>query len=549
MKHPRFRSHSRLAVRLGVLGALLLFVVSAAFAFPQYTHGILPASSFRLGLDLKGGTHLVYEADMQSIPESDRTAALTGVKDVIERRVNAFGVAEPVVQTTTEGGHYRVIIELAGVLDVAQAVQLIGETPILEFKELNPNPPTTPNESEQSVIDAANAETKKHVAEALGKAQAGSSFNDLASAYNAKVEDKTVAATDASYAEAIKSGSSSSAGALLGSSFEFPDAYALLSFTSKDDTANTVTFHQLSFRKVGFQDLKSYADAIWLNTDLSGKDLKSAQVAFDPKTNEPLVSIAFNGDGAKKFGEITGRNIQQRVAIFLDGQIISAPTVREKIDSGEAQISGSFTLDDAKQLAQRLNAGALPVPLNILSQQTVGPTLGQTSLTQSLMAGLIGLILVALFMILFYRLPGVLAVAALLVYLSINLMLWKLLDVTITLAGIAGFILSLGIALDANVLIFARMKEELLSGRDLATAVEEGVRRAWTSIRDGNMTTLIATAILFSFSTSFIKGFALTLAIGVLTSMFSAIVITRTFLRFVIGWRFIKAGWLFGVKK
>jgi len=246
--------------------------------------------------------------------------------------------------------------------------------------------------------------------------------------------------------------------------------------------------------------------------------------------------------------ELSAFHESRRLAIFLDGEIITAPTVQESITGGQATISGSFTIPEARLLAQRLNAGALPVAINLLSQQTVGPTLGQVSLNQSLVAGLIGFAFVALFMVVYYRLPGLLAVKALIIYVAINLMLWKFLGVTITLAGIAGFILSMGIAVDANVLIFARLKEELNSGRDLLSAIDEAARRAWTSIRDGNMTTLIATAILFSFSTSFIKGFALTLAIGVLLSMFSAVVLTRLFLKFVAGWKWVKPGWLFGVK-
>lgn len=534
---------------MSVIGAALLFIISASIAFPQFSLGLLPASAFRLGLDLQGGTHLVYEADMGAIADADKEEALSGVKDVIERRVNAFGVAEPVVQTTIEDGHYRVIIELAGVLDVSDAIALIGETPILEFKEQNPNPLTEPDETQQSIIDAGNATTKQKLEEALTKAKAGETFDSLATEYGAFVDDRTVPLTDTQYAAPIDDATTLKEGSLLMSWYELDNAYVLLSITSQDDTAQTITFHQLVFRKVTFQDLTSYQESFWLNTQLSGKDLKNSQVAFDQKTNQPYILLSFNDQGSKLFEDITGRNVGQPVAIFLDGQVISAPRVNEKIIGGQAQISGSFTLPEAKLLAQRLNAGALPVPLELLSQQTVGPTLGQASLDQSLFAGLIGLALVALFMLLYYRLPGLLSVLALLVYVAFNLMLWKALDVTITLAGIAGFILSMGIAVDANVLIFARLKEELGSGRDLPTAIEEAIRRAWTSIRDGNMTTLIATAILFSFSTSFIKGFALTLAIGVLTSMFSAIVITRAFLRLVAGWRFIKTGWLFGVKK
>jgi len=236
------------------------------------------------------------------------------------------------------------------------------------------------------------------------------------------------------------------------------------------------------------------------------------------------------------------------LAIFLDGQPISIPRVNEPILSGQAVISGSFTLQDAKLLAQRLNAGALPVPIELISQTTVGATLGNDSVQKSLVAGFWGLILVAIFMILYYRLPGLLAVKALLIYTVIILALFKLIPVTLTLAGIAGFILSIGMAVDANVLIFERLKEELRAGRDLTTAVEQGFRRAWSSIRDSNISSLITCAILFWFGSSIIKGFALTLAIGTLVSMFSAITITRQVLRLIAKWKISHGDWLYGVK-
>ena len=548
MQTPRYRVISRWSVRLSVLGAMLLFIVSFAVVFPQYTFGILEQDDFRLGLDLRGGTHLVYEADMSDIAEAERGSALSGVKDVVERRVNAFGVAEPIVQTTVTDGHHRIIIELAGVLDVTQAVQLIGETPILEFKEQNPNFDVEPNETQQSIIDSANTITQQKADEALQMALAGESLSVIASSYGVLTGEVTVKEGEG-YDEAISAvrDGALAVGRVLPDVYDVADGWTILKFLEQTDAG--YRFEEALFFETRFEHLDSYQSALWQNTELSGKDLKNAQVVFDPNTNEPYILLTFNENGAKLFEEITGRNVGFPVAIFLDGEVISAPTVNEKIVGGEAQIQGNFTLPEAKLLAQRLNAGALPVPLELISQQTVGPTLGKESLDLSLMAGLIGFLLVILFMIFYYRLPGVLSVLALILYVALNLFFWKLLDVTITLAGIAGFILSMGIAVDANVLIFARLKEELDSGRDLPTAVEEAMRRAWTSIRDGNMTTLIATAILFWFSTSFIKGFALTLAIGVLLSMFSAIVVTRALLRLVAGWRFVKLGWLFGVKK
>ena len=247
---------------------------------------------------------------------------------------------------------------------------------------------------------------------------------------------------------------------------------------------------------------------------------------------------------AKLFSEITGRNVGKRIAIYLDSQPISAPVVNEAISGGRARITGNFSMEEAKVLVRRLNAGALPVPISLINQQTVGASLGEASLRDSLNAGLVGLLAVAVFMILLYRLPGILSVFALLIYTLVVLAIFKTISVTLTLAGIAGFILSIGMAVDANILIFERTKEEMRAGKSLTGAVEEGFKRAWTSIRDSNVSSLLTCLILFWLGTSVIKGFALTLAIGILVSMFSAIVVTRNFLRWFVGRRTEKYHWL-----
>jgi len=288
------------------------------------------------------------------------------------------------------------------------------------------------------------------------------------------------------------------------------------------------------------------APSEWKNTELTGKNLKSATLDFDQRMGTAQVALSFDSEGTKMFADITKRNIGKPVAIFLDGSPISEPTVQSEITGGQAVITGNFTITEAKLLAQRLNAGALPVPINLIAQQSVGPTLGQSSVDSSLIAALCGFALVALFMLVLYRLPGFLAIVNLGLYTAISLSIFKLMPVTLTLAGIAGFILSIGIAVDANVLVFERFKEEIKLGKTLRNALEESFKRAWTSIRDGNVTTLISCAVLYWFSSSIIKGFALTLAIGVLLSMFSAVVATRTVLRYVSGFGWAqRLTWLF----
>lgn len=374
---------------------------------------------WRLGLDLVGGSILNYDIDLGQVAAADRDSVVNGLRDVIERRVNLWGVAEPQIYTAEAGENKRLIVELAGIKDIGEAIKMIGETPLLDFREVKEQP---------------------------------------------KTEDKEA-------------------------SYEF------------------------------------------IPTNLTGRYVKSAQVGLD-NLGKPVVDIAFNDEGAKIFEELTGRNIGRPLAIFLDNELIEIPVVKEKISGGKAQISGNFTPDSAKQLVERFNAGALPAPINLVSQQTVGASLGLNSLEKALFAGLVGLLLVIIFMLIYYRTFGLIASLALIVYVALTLGIFKLIPVTLTLAGIAGFILSIGMAVDANVLIFARMKEELKKGLSRKAAIEEGFRRAWPSIRDSNITTLIIAVILFYFTTSFVKGFALTLFIGVLMSMFSAITVTKSFLKY-----------------
>ncbi|HHD92159.1 MAG TPA: protein translocase subunit SecD, partial [Candidatus Portnoybacteria bacterium] len=283
----------------------------------------------------------------------------------------------------------------------------------------------------------------------------------------------------------------------------------------------------------------------WKYTGLTGADLKGANVEFDPNTYQPTVSLQFNDHGAKLFDQITKRNINKPVAIFLDGSPISIPVVREEIPNGKAIISGNFTLVKAKKLVQRLNAGALPVPIKLISQQDIGPSLGKISLQKSLIAALWGFLVVILFMIIWYRLLGVAASLALISYAVIVLSIFKIFSITLTLSGIAAFVLSVGMAVDANVLIFERFREEIRSGKTLRISLREGFSRAWPAIRDGNISTLITASLLYIFTSESVRGFAITLIIGVLISMFSAIIITRFLLDLIIGAKIEKKKWLF----
>lgn len=397
--------------------------------------GLGKALEFRQGLDLKGGVNLTFKADVSDLSEAERDKALESARTVIERRVNLFGVSEPLIQTAKVNKDSRIIVELPGVTNVNDAVNLIGQTAKLSFWE------TTASVS-------------------------------------AEIATSSAYPINASLVGPIK------------------------------------------------------------QTNLTGSDLSSSGVVFDPNTGKPQVQLKFNSEGGKKFGEITKKNIGKPLAIVLDNIIIEAPNVNEAILTGDAVISGSFTQASAKALSTQLNAGALPVSLSVLEQHVVGPTLGQESLRKSLIAGVIGFITIVIFMVSLYRKLGIIASVALLMYTLFNLAVFKLssltpFGITLTLAGIAGLILSIGMAVDANILIFERIKEEIRNGKSKTSAIELGFSHAWTSIRDSNVSTLITCVILYTFGTGIIRGFALVLAIGVLISMFSAITITRTMLRLV----------------
>ncbi|MBC7836303.1 protein translocase subunit SecD [Acetobacteraceae bacterium] len=424
--------------RLRYAAVVILIAAGLVGYFVYATTGTGGRFDFKLGLDLSGGTHLVYSADVSALPAEQVADSLATLREVIERRVNAFGVGEPIVQTeqggALGGGEHRLIVELPGITDVDEAVKMIGATPLLEFKLVK---------------------------------QGFENNLELAS-------------------------TSTTPGAPL---IPNPDAFE--------------------------------------ETGLTGKYLSRAALEFGnggALVTEPTVRVDFNAEGTQLFSDITSNNVNRPLGIFLDGRLVSSPTIREAITDGTAIISGNFNAESARELVRNLNLGALPVPIVLSSTQTIGATLGDEAVRAGILAGIVGFLALCAFMILWYRLPGVIAVVSLLIYIVLMLALFKLIPVVLTAAGIAGFILSVGLAVDANVLIAERLKEELAAGKKTDAAIREGFARAWLAIRDSNIAHIIAGVILFWFGTSLIKGFALVFGLGVLVSMLSAITISRTFL-------------------
>ncbi len=487
---------------------------------------------FKLGLDLVGGVELIYEADVKNISPADRASALDGIRDVIERRVNLFGVQEPLVQTVKSADKWRVLVALAGLKDVQSAIKQIGDTPFLEFQEtIESGKEFKANHLLICYKGAVRCEKD------FTKEEASKKINELKLK---ATKDNFVALVKEHSTEPKADKSGGDLGWFTGDQMvkSFSDAVAAQSISSIVGPVETEFGFHLIY-KTGEQPARQ-----WVKTQLNGQHLKKSSVQFNSGSSNlyPEVSLEFNEEGKKLFGEITARNLEKPVAIVLDGSIISAPTVKSAISDGKAVISGEFDLESAKLLAQRLNAGALPVPIKLVSQNTIGSSLGMESLEKSLNAGVIGLLLVALFMLLYYRLPGAVAVASLLIYGIITFAVLKIFGITLTLAGITGFILSMGMAVDANILIFERLKEELQNNKHLGIAVEDSFGRAWLSIRDANICSLITAGILFWFGNSIVQGFALTLAIGIVISMFSAVLTTKVFLKLAA--RHGKLGWL-----
>ncbi|MFZ1721218.1 MAG: protein translocase subunit SecD [Microgenomates group bacterium] len=394
--------------------------------FDFYGNRIQKSFEIKRGLDLQGGMQIVLRAIMTDIPTQDRQVALDSAREILLRRVDLYGIAEPVIQTAVSGDEYRLLVELPGIEDPQQALSLVGETAQLDFRLI------TVSESEVA--------------------------------------------------------------------------------TTSGITATPI--------------------------GLSGSDLKRATVQFDPQTGEPVVGIEFNTEGAKLFADITTEHTGEMLGIFLDNQLLMAPRITQPIAGGQASISGQFTPEDAKQLSVQLNAGALPVPIEVLEQRTIGASLGADSVQRSLRAGAIGLTLLMTFMILYYGKNGIISSVVLVMYGIFTIAIYKWLSITLTLPGIAGLLLSIGMAVDSNILIFERMKEELRLGKPFEVALELGFGRAWDSIKDANSATIMTALVLinplnFAFlnTSGLVRGFGVTLLIGVLLSLFTGVFVTRTIMR------------------
>ncbi len=466
------------------ISAILLLVFGfAVLSFNYYSQqpnrGFISNFPFKLGLDLSGGSHLVYQTDLSKSGSvggvQDLDGAMESLRGVIESRINAFGVSEPIVQTekSTINGQdvHKLVVELPGVTDLKSAIDTIGKTPVLEFKIQKEGV------TESDINNAGNSSAKN------------SETKDL----NLSLNNNDTAGASSSLISMLQSASSTG---------------------STKETAVKIDYS------------KFYTD-----TGLTGQYLESSQVQFDQRTRQPMVSISFDDQGKALFSEITGKNTGKILAIFLDGQPISTPVIRDQITDGNAVISGNFSPDEARTLARNLRYGALPVPVTLIGTQSIGASLGEDALNASVYAGIWGLLIIAIFLVLWYRLPGIVAVVSLAMYTIFMLAIFKLIPVVLTSAGLAGFILSIGMAVDGNILIFERMKEELEKGHSLHDGIREGFSRAWLSIRDSNLSSIITAVILYSFATSaLIKGFALVFLIGVLVSMFTAITVSRTFL-------------------
>jgi len=442
-------------MKIRLLSLIILLIASGLAYFviaPNHTDPEGKVDStfpFKFGLDLVGGSHLVYKADISKLDPSEVGESMQALQNVLEKRLNPVGTSEVQVRIESASvfaensdNEQRVIIEIPNITDPQEAKDLIGLIPLLEFKLQK-----TPNQIE-----------------------------DL-------LTSKGLQATS----------------------------------TEEELIAAGIT-----------------SDDFYTPTDLTGRYIDKATVGQDQLSGQAVVSLIFNSQGKDLFADITKNHVGDVLAIFLDGEVISDPVIRTQIFDGNAQISGGFTSVEAQELARNLNYGALPVPIDLISTQTISESLGKDVLASGIKSALFGILCVMIFLVFVYRIAGAVASVSLVLYVVLLLSLFKLFGFVFTAAGIAGFIISIGMAVDANILIFERVREELSMGKQLKDAVTDGFTRAWLSIRDSNVSSIITAVILFYMTTSLVQGFALAFGLGVLVSMFTAITITRTFLASII---------------
>jgi preprotein translocase subunit SecD len=471
---------------------LILFSVAVWVVLPSNPGINLPFYQRQIrvvqGLDLQGGLRVLLEADLPEGAEIS-TEKIQTARDIVENRVNGLGVSEPLVQIA---GSRRILVELPGIDVPEEAIATIKETGLLEFIEMDVSDVLTVLPGDTVSTDFGGTIRPPELEETEN--------TPFSTVTTEAIDNLTSSPSEAE--ETIE-----------------PISTPTSELPSTDDEAVTPPTEKI------------------FHTVMTGAELDDAGVIRDNLGN---LSVGFKltEEGTQIFADYTSAHIGGYLGIVLDKRLVSAPIIQNAITGGEGQISGEFTIEQVNQLAVKLRYGSLPIPLKVIENKSVGPTLGQDSLQKSTTAGLIGLCVVMAFMAIYYRLPGMLADLALLIYATITFALFKLIPVTLTLPGIAGFVLSIGVAVDANVLIFERMKEELRSGQRLRQAIDHGFSRAWPSIRDSNLSTLITCAILYwfgnTFGASIVKGFSLTLALGVMVSLFTAITVTRTFLHLVL---------------
>ncbi len=554
--------HSKRSFWLTILFSVCVVAIAipAPKWAPAWWKSIDQKLSINLGLDLQGGLHLEYALDTSKIAPEKVREAEHAVQAVVERRVNAYGVGEPIVQLAHRGEDSFLIVEFPGAKNIDDIKNVIQKTPFLEFRE--PKSEDAMEEERQAlaqVVAPMNEEAQQQAQDLLTRVQNGEDFSALAKEFSKDTSNSE----EGGVLDFVKKGAyvPEFDAALFADDLQDGQVVDHLVETQfgwhivkKMETRGEGDDREIKAQHILIGKLDPPVDQ-FTATELTGEYLEQSQLnlgnQYGGGLSEPEVLLQFDSTGAKMFADITKRNLGKQVAIYLDNEIVSAPTVQAEITDGRAVISGNFTVQEAKDLAARLNEGALPVPIELVSQNSVEATLGQVALQKSLYAGIIGLLCMMLFMIAYYRFYGLIASMALIVYTAtvvtiIRLSTFTPMSITLTLAGIAGLILSIGMAVDANILIFERLREELRRGKPLQRAITEGFARAWTSIRDGNYSTILTSLVLMTMGTGFVKGFAIILILGVLTSMFTAIILVRIVVVHVSGPWLARYPWLIG---